>query len=414
MHARTRKHAGRPASIAVNAAFIRESRERAGLTRENLALRVGVTTRTLQRAENQGLASSDLIERLSEALGVPLNVAPESPDDDGVSTAKDNRFSPVQADDFFGRVGDMADLMRLWSSQEGAHLVVISGPPGSGKTSLASHLAERVAPRWPGCVTWVRRVGDEPFETQRQICTTLGADAEGALENAARCGLATSQTFATAFWNQPRVLVLEDVVDPQQIRAFLGDEPRAMVIATTAFRSVGDFFADQHFEIPPLPEDVTREILYRGIDTARTDGQTYRESSMMGVALGNPGIAGLLNRIMRREMTNALRNLDEATSATAADFRTFLASLRTQVSQDVWRVLGAMGCFGRETLSVDRAVAAAGISSPHGSAALSVLIDIGLAEPSGSTANHRQFSPLFRLTEFAAIAARQLHLEALN
>lgn len=51
---------------------IRAARERAGLSREQLAVKAGVSSSTLYLAERAGLVSDATIAKLAEALGIPL------------------------------------------------------------------------------------------------------------------------------------------------------------------------------------------------------------------------------------------------------------------------------------------------------------------------------------------------------
>jgi transcriptional regulator with XRE-family HTH domain len=51
---------------------VRAARERAGLTREQLAVRAGLSSSTLYLAERAGLVSAMTAAKLAAALGVPV------------------------------------------------------------------------------------------------------------------------------------------------------------------------------------------------------------------------------------------------------------------------------------------------------------------------------------------------------
>ncbi len=51
---------------------VREARERAGLTREQLAVRAGIAGSTLYLVERAGLISEATAAKLSAVLGVPV------------------------------------------------------------------------------------------------------------------------------------------------------------------------------------------------------------------------------------------------------------------------------------------------------------------------------------------------------
>jgi transcriptional regulator with XRE-family HTH domain len=50
---------------------VRAARERAGLTREKLAVRAGISSSTLYLAERAGLVSEATLSKLAAVLGVP-------------------------------------------------------------------------------------------------------------------------------------------------------------------------------------------------------------------------------------------------------------------------------------------------------------------------------------------------------
>lgn len=52
---------------------LRAARLRAGLTREQLAVKAGLSSSTLYLAERAGLASEATLDRLAAALGVPVS-----------------------------------------------------------------------------------------------------------------------------------------------------------------------------------------------------------------------------------------------------------------------------------------------------------------------------------------------------
>jgi transcriptional regulator with XRE-family HTH domain len=64
---------GRPQALSIYGWLIRERREGLGLSRGALARQVGVTPRTIRRAENSQRLSLQVLRSLSEYLGLPLH-----------------------------------------------------------------------------------------------------------------------------------------------------------------------------------------------------------------------------------------------------------------------------------------------------------------------------------------------------
>lgn len=58
--------------VSPNPSPVREARERAGLTREQLAVKAGVSSSTLYLAERAGLLSEPIAAKIAVVLGVSV------------------------------------------------------------------------------------------------------------------------------------------------------------------------------------------------------------------------------------------------------------------------------------------------------------------------------------------------------
>ncbi len=74
----SRARRGRPAGIVVRGPGVKRERLRRGVTRDELALAIGVNPRTIQRAENGQPVSHRVVHGLSEFLGLSFEILRDS------------------------------------------------------------------------------------------------------------------------------------------------------------------------------------------------------------------------------------------------------------------------------------------------------------------------------------------------
>src|SRR5215467_6083874 len=140
--------------------FLRSRRQRSGLTQAQLAELSGLGVRTIRNWEQGWVRHPhrDSVRRLAEGLGLtgearasfermaagthplPPAVVPEPP-----------RQLPNDLADFTGRFEQTARVRAFLCPQAGtaARVVVISGPPGVGKTALAVRVSHQLQEHFP-------------------------------------------------------------------------------------------------------------------------------------------------------------------------------------------------------------------------------------------------------------------------
>src|SRR5258708_4052012 len=130
--------------------WLRQRRRALDLTQEELARQVGCSAITLRKLEAEARRPS---KQIAERLAGVLNVAPDerasflrfargdpfaapaeskAPDQPEQKPMPRHNL-PLQLTSFIGRKKEIADLMRLLSEPDGARLVTLTGPGGSGK-----------------------------------------------------------------------------------------------------------------------------------------------------------------------------------------------------------------------------------------------------------------------------------------
>ncbi len=150
-----------------------------------------------------GIDPGPTLQRLELAIlrGTEVGTPPAGP----VRVPRGARRSPLPAPllpapSFVGREALCADLAAVAASPEPT-TVVISGPPGIGKSALALHVADLVRDRFPG-----RRVA---------VRATLADGSPRHLDDLR----AEAESGLAAGGSGPRLLILDDVVDAETARA---------------------------------------------------------------------------------------------------------------------------------------------------------------------------------------------------
>jgi tetratricopeptide (TPR) repeat protein/transcriptional regulator with XRE-family HTH domain len=255
---------------------LRELRERAGLTQEELAEAAGLSTRTVSDLERDvvSMPQKETVRLLAAALaldGLPRiefeAVARGRASHGAVRGVM--RMLPRDITSFTGRLPELEDLQDAAISAARSPGTVairaIGGMPGVGKTALAIHAAHRLTSRFPGGQIFLSLHGHTPGRSP-----VRPADALGTLLLA--IGVPAAQVPAgleerAALWrdrvaDRELLLVLDDVADTQQARPLLPGAGRSLVLLTSRRRlaALEDATA---ISLDTLPPDDAAALLIR-------------------------------------------------------------------------------------------------------------------------------------------------------
>lgn len=223
--------------------LVRDWRNRALLTQEELAARAGLNVRTIRRLENGDLRRprSASVRLLIEALGLdPAEAdlltaattgrAPRHP-------AGGPRQLPATIASFTGRDAQLRRLDGLRSDEGDATTVAaISGPAGVGKTSLAVHWAHRAAHHFPDGQFYVDLRGFDPSGAAVRPSEALRGFlvADGLTPERVPAGVeAQAALFRSRLAGRRVLVVLDNARDADQVRPLLPGGGRCMVLVTS-------------------------------------------------------------------------------------------------------------------------------------------------------------------------------------
>ena len=188
------------------------------------------------------------------------------------------RRLPAERDRFVGRQAELLDLER--TLDEGARLVSICGPGGSGKTRLATHFGWSQLGEWPGGV-WFCELSDARTEEDivRLVASALDVPLDSG-DPAARVGHALA--------GRDRCLVIldnfEQIADlaHKTAGAWLQRAKDAVFVVTTRQRL--HLTGEVVFALPPMPVEEGERLFYeraravlRGFSPSEEDERAVRQ-----------------------------------------------------------------------------------------------------------------------------------------
>lgn len=275
-------------------AQLAQIKELSGLSLRALARQAGLSSSSLSRYLTGRLVPPwEAVVALCRAVGRdprPLRAMWAEAASAGAAPAPRRNDLPADLFDFTGRQAESALVEELLRT---VGAVAIDGMPGVGKTSLAVHVAHRVAPTFPDGGLYLDlhgfTPGHEPLEPQAALGRLLGAlDVAHPPDSAAeRAALWRSEL------SRRRVLVvLDNAVDAEQLRPLLPGAGKSAVLVTSRQRLVS-LDGVPPVSLEPLAGNDAARLFGRAAGLALTEeeavGQVLRQCGGLPLALRMAG-----------------------------------------------------------------------------------------------------------------------------
>ncbi|MEV4830688.1 BTAD domain-containing putative transcriptional regulator [Micromonospora sp. NPDC049257] len=194
--------------------------------------------------------------------------------------------------------GRQASLRRVGALLHGRatagalRIVVIEGIPGVGKTTLATHLAYRVADEFPDGQLYADLRGLDPDaalapgDVLQAFLHALGVRGPDIPVN----DLARSGLYRSVLAGRRVLIVLDNARDAEQVRPLLPGAPGSLVLVTSRYSLAG--LAATHgadvFTLDVLPNDEARDLLVSRLGPVRAPADRQALDDIVGLCGGLP------------------------------------------------------------------------------------------------------------------------------
>ncbi|WP_221469822.1 ATP-binding protein [Allocatelliglobosispora scoriae] len=298
------------------------------------------------------------------------------------------RQLPWNVDGFVGRAGECAQLDSL---SEQRRLVVVTGPPGVGKTALALHWAHRAQERYPDGQLYLdlngygERRRTRPTQALRRLLVGLGVPVGQVPPDVEHASSALRSLLA----GRRVLLLLDNAAAADQVRPLLPGTSDCLVLVTARTALTGLVAAEGAavLPVPPLADGDARELLdsiLGGLEPAQATrlaeacGRLPLALRIAAATLARSSGASLIERLDRLTGHDRLRQLrthGDDRSAVAVAFDSSYQSL-PESARAVFRLLG---CLPSSSAGVDEVAAALAVDRVAAADALDILIEENLA-----------------------------------
>ncbi|MFI9811662.1 AfsR/SARP family transcriptional regulator [Saccharothrix variisporea] len=325
------------------------------------------------------------------------------------------RASPLPPDvaDFVGREPEIETVGRLLAPPDGRpspRYVVLSGPPGVGKTALAVHLAHRLRERFPDGVLHVNLRGYSP-QPPLSVDRALGQLLRGLGMRPEQVPLDVedqAELYRSLLAGTRTLVVLDNAVSPEQVRPLLPAEPgcAALVTSRNELRGLVALQGARTMSLDSLPEADARLLLadIAGTDLVAAEPEAVTELVRLCARLPlavriagakltgrDASVADYVAELREANRLSALAIEDDEQAAVRTAFGLSYQTLKPEV-RHLFRVLGLVP--GAD-FTAEAAAALAGVAPEEAKRLLGALTTANLVQSQAGP--RHQFHDLLRL-----------------
>ncbi|WP_306204722.1 ATP-binding protein [Actinoplanes sp. RD1] len=281
--------------MTVVADLLRRHRLAAGLTQEELAGRAGVAVRTVRNLELGSVSRPrrHTLQQLADELRLTGPERTRLLDTrQGVAPGAFEPLAgpsvvslPPGLPDFTGREEPLRQITAR-ATGAGTPWVVIAGPPGIGKTSLAVRAAHRLAPAFPAGVFFVslRGMDDEPTSTTDALSQVLAALGVARMPEAADERMAAYRALTGSGRG---LLVLDNARDEAHVRPLL-PAGAGWVTLITSRSPLGGLSAAERIVLGVLSAQESYGLLARAVGADRINLEPAAATELARLCGGLP------------------------------------------------------------------------------------------------------------------------------
>ncbi|MFO0748000.1 MAG: NB-ARC domain-containing protein [Myxococcota bacterium] len=369
---------------------LRRRREERHLSRGELADLIGLTAKTIQRAEAGGPIRSQVVRELCRALALPLGGVVSPSDGEVVARLRAFGRGPSPAPKHWvPRVDEVSLLLPVLTAEPEHHVrfCTLAGPPAIGKTALAQHVVALVADEFPAGVVWLDgshiATLAELRAAQRDIGEALGfetrADASAQRD--------VDQSFSHHFWSRRRLLIVDDARSTELIDALRGENEVGMVLVTTRSRRIAEHASGTAVPLDPIEASCARTILEEYVGAARLDSDATGTEALVALVAHAPGSIHPTGRLLHREPfrrpSDLIGHMTDTSIVARDETQGWWKALvlegyqreQLRVSDGAWQTLARLAAHGTCALGIEQVAELCEVARPVASGYLSELLD---------------------------------------
>jgi tetratricopeptide (TPR) repeat protein len=172
---------------------------------------------------------------------------------------------PLDINDFTGRDEELARLLSLLTAGTGVPVVVISGPPGMGKSALAVRAGHLLIKEYPDGQWFLRLNGAgaprDPADLLAELLRTAGVDPAAIPDQVD----ARSTLLRSRLADRKVLLLLDDAGSAEQVAPLLPGRPGSAVLVTSRSDLIGlsVLYGGVRVPVEPLAAAQARELFVR-------------------------------------------------------------------------------------------------------------------------------------------------------